>query len=473
MEICENKEDAYMFLNRQVLPLKKAFSVCAGTARIEDDLFEIRKKKRDEILHRKRQLRHPSTIFERMYPMVYKVYSNDNNMQLEAAIEFSKVLRTGVQKPLVKEVAYMGVIPRFLQAVGALINITTGTSEIIKGVVDNGAVPSLVKLLDSPSDDMREEFIDDPYYFRITLYYLLNIAADSSWSRDIVLDQGALQPLLAQSDEHARLSMLRTVTHTLRCLCSGTPPPTLAKIHTALPALARFTNSSCHEILACACRSLSRLTVKKHMIQPIIDAGVEYGLSQRLVQHIGHCCSSVHSPAIATVMNIVDRSPHHVQALIDFVAHIASENENRVQSVIKAGLIPPIVKLLRTADADLIKAVVSVIFHVTAKGSNEHVRYLADQECIKPLCDLLVSTDPDILLWTLEVLENMLNVGEVQRVVAEEDNYYAELMFDSGVIERFYALLKHNDDDIFLKAITIYQIYVGDLSHYYDLSVMD
>ncbi|GKD11265.1 hypothetical protein Tco_1190950, partial [Tanacetum coccineum] len=62
MEICENKEDAYMFLNRQVLPLKKAFSVCAGTAGIEDDLFEIRKKKRDEILHRKRQLRHPSTI---------------------------------------------------------------------------------------------------------------------------------------------------------------------------------------------------------------------------------------------------------------------------------------------------------------------------------------------------------------------------------------------------------------------------
>lgn len=62
MEICENKKDAYMFLNRQVLPVKKPFAVCAGTARIEEDLFEIRKKKRDEILHRKRQLRHPSTI---------------------------------------------------------------------------------------------------------------------------------------------------------------------------------------------------------------------------------------------------------------------------------------------------------------------------------------------------------------------------------------------------------------------------
>ncbi|GJY88470.1 importin subunit alpha-2-like protein [Tanacetum coccineum] len=439
MEICENKEDAYMFLNHSQEEERRNTAQKASVA--------------TSINHRS---------------------------------------RGEVQKPPVKEVAYMGVIPRFveflmrddfpelqLQAVGALINITSGTSEIIKAVVDNGAVPSLVKLLDSPSDDMREEAI----------WVLGNIAADSSWSRDIVLDQGALQPLLAQSDEHARLSMLRTVASTLSSLCSGTPPPTLAKIHTALPALARFTNSSCHEILACACRSLSRLTVKKHMIQPIIDAGVEYGLSQRIVQHIGHCCSSVRSPAIATVMNIVDRSPHHVQALIDFgalplllnvitskfgtniekenacwtVAHIASENENRVQSVIKAGLIPPIVKLLRTADADLIKAVVSVIFHVTAKGSNEHVRYLADQECIKPLCDLLVSTDPDILLWTLEVLENMLNVGEVQRVVAEDDNYYAELMFDSDVIERFYALLKHNDDDIFLKAITIYQTYVDDV----------
>ncbi|GJT57991.1 putative mitochondrial protein [Tanacetum coccineum] len=88
-------------------------------------------------------------------------------------------------------------------------------------------------------------------------------------------------------------------------------------------------------------------------------------------------------------------------------------------------------------------------------------KYLADQGCIKPLCDLLVSTDPDILLWTLEVLENMLNVGEVQRVVAEDDNYYVELIFDSDMIEeRFYALRKHNDDDIFLKAITIYETYV-------------
>ncbi|PWA78266.1 importin alpha isoform 2 [Artemisia annua] len=499
MEIYENKEDTCMFLNRQVLPAKKAFTACAGTACIEDDLFKIRKKKRDEILHSKRQLQHPSTIvlgkkFERMYPMVYKLYSNDNNMQLEAAIAFSEVLKTGVRKPPIKEVAYLGVIPRFVEflmredfpelqlpALEALINITWGTSEIVKAVVDNGAVPSLVKLLDSPSDDIREKAI----------CALGNIAADSLWSRDIVLDQGALQPLLAQSHEHARLSMLRTVAFTLSSLCSGTPPPTLAKIHTALPALARFTNSSCHEILECACHSLWNLAVKDHMIQPIIDAGVEYGLIQRLVQHIGHCCSSVRTPAIATVMNIVDRSPRQVQAIVDFgafplllnvitnrygttnvekeyscwtVAHIASENENRVQSVFEAGLIPPIVKLLRTSDVhnqvDLLKAVVVVIFHVTAKGSNEHVRYLADQGCIKPLCNLLVSTDPAMLLWTLEVLENMLNVGEVQRVLAEDDNYYADLILDSAVIGRLYALQKHNDANVFSKAITIYKTYV-------------
>ena len=55
----------------------------------------------------------------------------------------------------------------------------------------------------------------------------------------------------------------------------------------------------------------------------------------------------------------------------------------------------------------------------------------------------------------------MLNLGKVQRVVVEDDNYYVELIFDSNVIiERLYALLNHNDDDIFLKAITIYQTYV-------------
>ncbi|XP_057832178.2 importin subunit alpha-1-like [Cryptomeria japonica] len=460
----------------------------------EDNLIEIRKSKKEDNLLKKRregmqltQALPQSDLVKKLESLpvfVAGVMSNDPHLQLEATTQFRKIL--SIERcPPIEEVVNAGVVPRLVEfltrvefpqlqfeAAWSLTNIASGTSEHTRVVIDHGAVPHFVQLLNSPSDDVREQAV----------WALGNIAGDNFKFRDLVLGHGALMPLLAQLNEKTNLSMLRNATWTLSNFCRGLPQAPFEQTKPALPALERLIHSDDEEVLTDACWALSYLSDGTNdTIQAVIEAGV----CRRLVELLLHTNPMVLIPALRTVGNIVTGDDVQTQFMIEnhvlacllhlltnhqkksirkeacwTVSNITAGNKEQIQAVIDANIIPPLVNLLQTAEFDIMKEAAWAISNATSGGSHEQIKYLVSQGCIKPLCDLLDCKDPKIVSVCLEGLENILKVGEAEKDLGNTSiNSFAQLIDDAEGLEKIENLQNHDNEDIYEKAVKILETY--------------
>ena len=302
--------------------------------------------------------------------------------------------------------------------------------------------------------------------------------------------------------------MLRNATWTLSNFCRGkTPqpdwntvrPPVSSRagladsmqIHPALPVLAKLVYMLDDEVLIDACWAISYLSDGSNdKIQAVIEASIP----RRLVELLMHASTSVQTPALRSVGNIVTGDDVQTQVIINCgalpallallssqkdgirkeacwtISNVTAGNSTQIQAVIDTNIIPPLINLLSNGDFKTRKEACWAISNATSGGLQkpEQIRYLVAQGCIKPLCDLLACPDNKIIQVALDGLENILKVGEMDKEAADSSaaeaqvNRYALFIEEAGGMEKIHDCQNNANEEIYMKAYNIIERYFSD-----------
>lgn len=459
---------------------------------------ELRKNKREETLLKRRNVPTEDTTddedvdkqltADNLALIVANAASEDPAVQL-SAVQAARKLLSSDRNPPIDDLIQSGILPILVkclegtakeepstmegpslqfEAAWALTNIASGTSRQTQAVVQAGAVPLFLKLLQSSSQNVCEQAV----------WALGNIIGDGPQLRDYVISLGVVQPLLNFINPEIPIGFLRNVTWVIVNLCRNKePPPPQPTIKEILPALNMLIHHHDTSILVDTVWALSYLTDGGNAnIQLVIDSGVV----PKLIPLLSHKEVKVQTAALRAVGNIVTGTDDQTQVVLNcgalfhfpallnhqkekinkeavwFLSNITAGNKQQVQAVIDAGLIPMIVNQLNKGEFQTQKEAAWAISNLTISGSKQQVAYLVSQGVISPFCNLLTCKDTQVIQVVLDGISNILNRA------GDDVEMVANMIEECGGLDKIEFLQNHENVEIYKLAYSIIERYFSE-----------
>ncbi|KAF7683902.1 Importin subunit alpha-6 [Astathelohania contejeani] len=488
---------------------------------------ELRKQRRDELLNKKRSTTLASSTTSGPIPnmdtMRTRTLSDNTEEILSGVYEFRTLLSVEMQPPI-QAVIDSGLVPRFvellspsclaykaapgdlatnirLEAAWVLTNIASGTTVQTQVVVDAGAVPLLVSML----EERNEELVDQ------AIWALGNIAGDSEKTRDEVINSGAgktivtLISTLKGKDEYLRL--LRNATWLLSNLNRGrNPPPSREHMALSVSGIEQLLLINDSDIINDSFWALSYICdadeYSTDLVLNTFALDRAWVLLKSLVEYLqgkpgcnemeGRLCLHAISPIIRMIGNIVTGSdlqtnkiiekgflPLLKEVLLDYkesnktarikkeicwtISNITAGTQEQVQAVMDAGFIPLLIDALVREElfvrTEACWALTNALSYT--ENNQNHLQVLINAGFLEALKDFLeaVTNVPEMQIQVLDGLRRALASGRVWGRINGSGNEVAARMIDCGLTGVIEGLAGSGGEQIRERADSILEEY--------------
>lgn len=387
-----------------------------------------------------------------------------------------QIIDDGIVKSLVDVLQrYNDDVPIMYDAMWALLNIASQSTDGAYAVADTGVIPYIVRCLLHAHPDIRTQ----------AAWCLGNIAGEDPTLRDQVLNcrqPSAVDAAIININQPHSNELLETFVWFASNLCRGKPSPPEEMVKPLIEPTAQLlrkdgtTDDACMDalwLMSYLCdlgNSMIEAVMSTDILDMLMTIITQPHMSRFLftaMRILGNFCSGddkqtqrvIDAGILHVVKSLLNHTKKNVRKEAAFIlSNIAAGTSQQISELMnQPSLIKQIIDQAQNDCWEVRKECIWVISNLCDTDDATRVQKIVQLEGLEPLCSILglSATEPALIIQILDSLDKVLKVG----VIIGID--YVKVIDEYNGVAMVEDLQEHQSDAVYKKAINIIETYFG------------